>query len=936
MATFDELMESGLAEEYLKRNRSTVPSDELSFVEQEMKRNAELEAQRAATAEAEALSRAKKASEPSRLGSKLMSEQQAEELKARISGKEVSEKAEQSRQEVARRKSLEVTPEEYAELVKGKGATNLEAIKEASLAEQEAQRAAAAEAVDKKILSEEMSKESPALKSKLLDEAKAEEIKKTISAREEARKLAERRGQFEVEPTPSRSTAEQSAQTFERALKEQATSPSSKSLVPTGITKGPGVLVGEPYGGNVAVLEPTVESAGATKQAFESVPTERALVPTKGVDSRIPTKLSSLDVGTLGGFALAGHDIYKILKRWQELGGGTEGYKKLSKENLAKVKDGLKEYLPESVNKYAYFPQEDELLANTKKNIEHKKLIQDTITDFEVSKGKDPYTQVNPETGAYGRYQVIPRYHEKAIKEKLGATWDEFKKSPELQDKYYNDVLYPQYVAGSKDILNHPRAEELGINEEQAIALQQLGKQNVMNWLEGKEFAGANASVPGQINYVLNKTNKFLAGKGRGSGAIGEEVLASTREEPSEEKPVAEEKPKDPISALVDKYGDQQLKEKLSEMQGLRQAQESRDLTILMNQLGKSAEIIANNIGGLVNRGIITKPVATEIYNQNIKQAENIVTDFKENLAVQKEAKKSDPSSEDSKVARELLKSLGIDVSEKASAAFIEKNFPSLASFAKSRTLAEERKEQKQKESEVKKVEGARRDLARKVTLATTRGGATFERLKSNIVQADSIFNTVGTPIVESEEEIDKLDGKKLNEAAKPQIAEIAMELNKLLSGSSSGNRKTFETLFPNTLSMSASDLENYFTNKLTPAKQASFLKMALKTGIRQKALAKRAILNQKRQVFAGTKHLRDTLGDEYDDTISLVAEIDKKQIPEFISGKNEKIQKFADKHFNGDYEKAKIVFEKKKQELIEKKKQELIEKKKQESGYGR
>ncbi len=64
--------------------------------------------------------------------------------------------------------------------------------------------------------------------------------------------------------------------------------------------------------------------------------------------------------------------------------------------------------------------------------IDNKDLL-DYIASYESSGYTDPYKAVNKKSGAFGRYQFIPKYAE-PYADKLGVTVDDMRTDPNLQD----------------------------------------------------------------------------------------------------------------------------------------------------------------------------------------------------------------------------------------------------------------------------------------------------------------------------------------------------------------------------------------------------------------------------------------------------------------------------------------------------------------------
>ena len=297
-------------------------------------------------------------------------------------------------------------------------------------------------------------------------------------------------------------------------------------------------------------------------------------------------------------------------------------------------------------------------------------------------------------------------------------------------------------------------------------------------------------------------------------------------------------------------FGDNEL----GSVQGLKDAQQQRNNAVLINQLGKAGELIGTGIGGTGNRGIVTRGMGAPIFDENIKQAENIPKDYLAQVEMQKE----DPNSAVSKGYRDLMKQFGVNVDGKASASAIAK----IAPWVEKAYLAEEsRKAQaenlKYKYQELKTIadiKNKERQDARKEALdlkeklnkdrldsqysrqaqsitnkAISGGGQVGNQIRSGIINAERIFNTLGVDKDIPEKDIDSYPIEKLDKNTRLTIIESAIELNKLLSGSGVPAQKTLDKLIPYNVKMGKTSIEDYFTNELNPAQQGKFIKEIMK-----------------------------------------------------------------------------------------------------------
>lgn len=113
-----------------------------------------------------------------------------------------------------------------------------------------------------------------------------------------------------------------------------------------------------------------------------------------------------------------------------------------------------------------------------------KKKVLGIIDNAETLGQKDKYTALNPSSGAYGRFQLLPSFHRQQIEEKYNVPFDEIGSYPDVQDDYFDSVLFPRY---HKDAVylkqKYPKTD---LSEEELTALQQLGKKNIERYLLNK------------------------------------------------------------------------------------------------------------------------------------------------------------------------------------------------------------------------------------------------------------------------------------------------------------------------------------------------------------------------------------------------------------------------------------------------------------------
>jgi len=110
-----------------------------------------------------------------------------------------------------------------------------------------------------------------------------------------------------------------------------------------------------------------------------------------------------------------------------------------------------------------------------------KKRVLNIIDNAETLGQKDKYTALNPSSGAYGRFQLIPSVHGQQIEERYNVPFNEIGSYPDIQDDYFDSVLFPRYHKDAVELKQkYPKTD---LSEEELTALQQLGKKNVERYL---------------------------------------------------------------------------------------------------------------------------------------------------------------------------------------------------------------------------------------------------------------------------------------------------------------------------------------------------------------------------------------------------------------------------------------------------------------------
>lgn len=335
-----------------------------------------------------------------------------------------------------------------------------------------------------------------------------------------------------------------------------------------------------------------------------------------------------------------------------------------------------------------------------------------------------------------------------------------------------------------------------------------------------------------------------------------------------------------------------QLKEALKGSQTpnqLQQYQDQANKMRLFSLLSNIGEKIGTGITGVVDRGTVSKPVMGDVNEQISKMADQPVKDYLQRI----EFEKHDPNSQISKAYRDLLvNKLKIDkeVVEGASAANLDKIFPILEKFHAHESALEARKLQQEQANYYKQ---ARLNLQRQgvedrnIRLARTQleslknklasgGGSPANQVRTAIISANRMFSTAGLPEDSSVDDIKKLTPQqieRLNKLSPQYVAELTLEMNKLLAGSTAPAASTFKKLLPRNIKMDAASIESWLKSNPTGAEQAGFVKDMLITAARVKKDSNQYVKELQKKYTAGTSHIQQYLPQDYADVMSMVSE---------------------------------------------------------------
>lgn len=152
-----------------------------------------------------------------------------------------------------------------------------------------------------------------------------------------------------------------------------------------------------------------------------------------------------------------------------------------------------------------------------------------------------------------------------------------------------------------------------------------------------------------------------------------QEAIAPSPEAPKEKDAVEEFYKAQLASNFIDKSKPFELDlgdDKIREAERLAQAQQARNDAVLVNQIGRSGDIIGAALAG-------GKPIAQEAFNANIAEADNTVKQLQARI----QAEKDNPDSPKSRAYRQMMEKMGYKIKGTASASDLERIFPQITNL---------------------------------------------------------------------------------------------------------------------------------------------------------------------------------------------------------------------------------------------------------------
>ncbi len=372
-------------------------------------------------------------------------------------------------------------------------------------------------------------------------------------------------------------------------------------------------------------------------------------------------------------------------------------------------------------------------------------------------------------------------------------------------------------------------------------------------------------------------------------------------------------------------------------VENLREAQDRAAKNRLFATLGRAANNLTTGLAGL-NSHVVAKNTTDDVFKDLIDSSDIPVKNFKDLTEKEKDDVKSRGSVQMRKFAGTMLQKAGFnpDLVSKMSYNEIEKNFPQITNIMTQKAAQDARADQA-RENRLDRIERAkmhyaeinaikeakkqeandnieRRAAVRALNKAPkdiqTSGGLAGTQLRTNLVQAKRILNTLGIDADATKEEINRIPVEKLDKAKKLSVVESAIELNKMLTGSGVPAQKTLDKLLLKSGRNSAADIVDWLQNKQTPREQGEYLKDILKVVSNARETSKKELTKLNQGILPGLAMVKKHYPDEYD---NLIKTYDLMDVDDYLNEKESNVNKkedksvkdYANQYFSGDYDKA-------------------------------
>lgn len=385
---------------------------------------------------------------------------------------------------------------------------------------------------------------------------------------------------------------------------------------------------------------------------------------------------------------------------------------------------------------------------------------------------------------------------------------------------------------------------------------------------------------------------------------------------------ISSKKPEEPASDLEKQLAEaskRDLEERTKYSDLLKDALEKRDFTQLAAQLGKASAQIGAGIGGIVERGTVTKPVGMDIYDKMMDIASQPISDLEKKKAYETEERRNDPKSSESIAAQAIMREFGIKVPDTATASFLEKQFPAISSLMARREATEQRKESslgRQQEMSLRRQELALK--AGQIQDEKTRNE--FVKLQESLDPTKARSGAFGDQykIVNQGDKLKKLVSKAASgfDLTSQELEEVAAAQAAILGGAGGKSRSQVQALVPHSLTGEVKKAWQWLSNKPTGTDQQEFVKRMYNTIEREQELARSELKKTIDKRVTVRRHLKEKNPELYKDVLNeAYSSVGITESQKGAVEKDPQVQKYADEHFGGNYNDALDFLEKRRKQ---------------------
>jgi hypothetical protein len=301
----------------------------------------------------------------------------------------------------------------------------------------------------------------------------------------------------------------------------------------------------------------------------------------------------------------------------------------------------------------------------------------------------------------------------------------------------------------------------------------------------------------------------------------------------------------------------------LGDLQNLRDAQAAANQSEFTNRLLKSLDIASAGIAR-------TNPSGQEFFDQGIKNSQQVVKDYQQQLANQK----YDPNSTESKAFREYAKQLGVPIKGDLSAADAEHLYPLIfKNYELKQSLAS--KEKMNREDIASREKIAKMNLEGKKDVQgqkmTDKDNADFEKavktVNQDLASSRSAFGR-NANVVRAAGALKQLvaDTPNMNNWTESQVNEFAKNLDAMLSNGA-GTVSGMKSFIPHSFMGSIKKLGSKAFNRPLGMDQGAFAQNLMNMVNAEEAYAKQGVQKTKGELLRGYEHLAAKYPDRWNRT---------------------------------------------------------------------